>query len=191
MRGLLISVSALVLIAACEGPTAVQEDLLAPEFAKVTIVRDGPISLTGRTTFAAYHSVSGEVVSDGSWNFLLAIAELRFEGGNKVVLHMTESFPTDPPEELRTLDWVGQLTPSGTLKLRVPADQVAAVEEHTGCTVSGTFPVYHGFFDGESLYASGHFHGICDGGTMWGPMLGLSEEGGPLHVTFAIELTTN
>ena len=74
------------------------------------------------------------------------------------------------------------------MKLNAPDDWIATVAEHTGCKVNGTFPVYHGRFDGESLTAASHFHGICDGGTMWGPLFGVSEDGGPLHVTFAIEL---
>jgi len=185
MRRLLFIAPALFLVAACSDvPTAVP----GPQLDKVDVFASGPISLTGRTTFAAYYSVSGEVVSDASWNFLLATAELSSDGGNNVVLHMTESFPTDPPEELRTMDWVGQLTPGGQLTLAVPGDAVDEVQLHTGCQVNGTFPVYHGTFDGTSLSVTSHFHGLCDGGTMWGPMLGVSEDGGPLHVTFGIEL---
>ena len=176
----------LVLAAAlvgCDSPTPAAPDA---QFAKAAAGLTGPISLTGRTTFAGYYSVSGEVVSDPSWNFLEADAVLTFEGGNNVVLHVTEYFP--PPMDDRISEWVGKLTPGGVVKLNAPDDWIATVAEHTGCKVNGTFPVYHGRFDGEWLNAASDFHGIFDGGILWGPFFGVSEEGGPLHVTFAIEL---
>jgi hypothetical protein len=187
MRRLVCTISAVFLFVACaDSPTALQDDLSAPQFGKATIVRDGPVSFTGRTTFGAYYSVSGEVFQDPAVNYLDTVAELSFEGGNNVLLTMTESFPFPPYAELRTLEWAGKLTPGGVLKLEPEGadDQVAEIELHTGCTASGTLPVWHGWFDGQSLYAAAHFHGLCDSGTFWPT----SREAGPLHVMFTIEL---
>jgi hypothetical protein len=190
MRRLVCTISAVFLFVACaDSPTALQDDLVGPQFGKAMAHGQASYTLTGRTTFGGYNSVSGVVRVPPDQNFLLAEATLTVDG-KEVVLTMTEFFPTDPPSPLRTLNWLGTLTPGGVLKLEPEgADaEIAGIEEHTGCTDSGTLLVYHGRFDGQSLYAATHFHGLCDGGTMWGPVFGVSEDQGPLHVTFTIEL---
>lgn len=60
----------------------------------------------------------------------------------------------------------------------------------TGCDLNGTFPIYHGHFDGERLYASAHYNGFCDGGTAWSKF-GVGAEDGPIHVTYEFELFTD
>ena len=57
----------------------------------------------------------------------------------------------------------------------------------TGCALNGTFPIYHGHFDGETLYASAHFNSICHGGEAWSKF-GVGAEDGPIHVTFEFDL---
>jgi len=57
----------------------------------------------------------------------------------------------------------------------------------TGCDLNGTFPIYHGHFDGDHFYAAAHYNSICDGGTGW-INFGISEEDGPIHVTYEFSL---
>lgn len=92
-----------------------------------------------------------------------------------------------------------------TIWLFPPLDTGNLVDDvklHTGCKVNGTFPVYHGTWDGHTLYVASHFHGRCDAGIFWGdPNFwigvddpegylddGVSWDDGTAHVTFAIEL---
>ena len=53
----------------------------------------------------------------------------------------------------------------------------------TGCDLNGTYPIYHGHFDGKHFYAATHYNGICDGGFGW-KNFGITEESGPIHVTY-------
>jgi hypothetical protein len=57
----------------------------------------------------------------------------------------------------------------------------------TGCSINGTFPIYHGHFDGERLYAATHYNSICDGGFAWSKF-GIGAEDGPIHVTYEFDL---
>ena len=62
----------------------------------------------------------------------------------------------------------------------------------TGCGVNGTFPIYHGHFDGDRLYATAHYHGPCDGGSLEGKgwkMFGIGLDDGPIHVTYTFDLS--
>lgn len=146
---------------------------------------DSPVELAGRTTFAAEYLRTGFLFSDPAWNFCTATGVLTSTGGqNRVELVLTEDAPCN---RVRTIP--GILTPGGVVKLTWPAEDVPVMEEHTGCQANGTYPVYHGTFDGEHLYAETHVLGICDGGTLWGPMLGVSRDMGPVKATFAIDLT--
>ena len=187
MRRLVFTVSVVFLVAACgERPTAVQEDVGASQFGKATIDRDGPIAFTGYTTFNAF------LPKSGTWflkDFLCeAEAVLVFGDGNHAALTTTETCFAPP----RVIVWTGSVTPGGAVKLAAPASEADGVAEHTGCTISGTFPVYHGHFDGEVLYASGHFHGLCDGGTIWGPVMEFPlDDPGPVNVEFGFVFTVN
>jgi hypothetical protein len=187
MRRLVGTVSVVLLFAACgERPTAVQEDLGAPQLGAATIARDGPISFTGHTTFNAF------LPKSGTW-FLKdfqceAEAVLVFGDGNHAELTTTETCFATP----RVIVWTGSVAPGGAVKLAGPESEADAVAEHTGCTISGTFPVYHGYFDGEVLSASGHFHGLCDGGTIWGPVMGFPlDDPGPVNAEFGFVFTVN
>lgn len=183
MRRLVCTISAVFLFVACaDSPTDLQDDLAGPQFGKVVTVQND-ISFTGYTTFNAF------LPRSGTWflkDFLCpAEAELAFGEGHDVVLTTTETCFAPP----RVLVWTGTITPGGAVKLDGPAGTGEEVAGHTGCTMSGTFPTYHGHFDGESLSASGHFHGLCDGGTVWGPLMGYPEDAGPVYAEFGFELT--
>lgn len=187
MRRLLFLVFVVFLVAGCgERPTAVQDDLAGPRLGEATIVRDGPIAFTGYTTFNAF------LPKSGTWflkDFLCdAGAELVFGEGHAVTLTTTETC-FDPP---RILVWEGMMTPGGAVKFDAPEGTGTEVAEHTGCTMSGTFPTYHGHFDGASLSASGHFHGLCDGGSVWGPLMGFPlDDPGPVNAEFGFALTVD
>ncbi len=151
------------------------------------ITNNGPITFyEGRTTFGAYMSRTGEFLLNPEEIFCLATATLEFEGGHDIVLTLKE----EPPCERESILY-GTLNPGGAVKLVAPDWWVDEVTLHTGCTLSGTFPVFHGHFDGQKLSASSHLNGLCTGGTMWGPWLGVSEEMGPIQVTFGIDLPVN
>ena len=138
----------------------------------------------GRTTFGAYLPRTSEYLLDPELIYCPATAILNFGEGHDITLTLIENGNCGGRETI----FIGEMTPSGILKLTAPDWVLAEVTEHTGCTLSGTFPEYHGNFDGVKFYAYSHFHGLCSGGTMWGPWLGVSEEMGPINVTFTIEL---
>jgi len=187
MRRLVCTISAVFLFVACaDSPTDLQDDVAGPQFGMA--VTDGPISFIGTTSFDAFMPRSGE------WflkDFLCtAEAVLVFGEGHDVVLTTTETCFPEP----RVLVWEGTLTPGGAVKFRAPAGTGEEVAAHTGCTLSGTFPTYHGHFDGEYLSAGGHFHGLCDGGDTWNDPTFPSnfpfpDEPVPVNVYFGFELT--
>ncbi|MEN8041811.1 MAG: hypothetical protein ABFR95_09945 [Actinomycetota bacterium] len=102
-----------------------------------------------------------------------------------------EECPLFPP---RYKTWDVRITPGGAVKMtnKYPPPLVNGkhwLVERTGCELNGTFRMYHGHFDGEHLYAASHFHGICDGGTVWGNAHhDVGHEDGPIHATFDISL---
>lgn len=79
------------------------------------------------------------------------------------------------------------ITKSGSLKTYPTTDFWKNVPALTGCALNGTFPVYHGSFDGETLRMTSHFHSFCDGGTAWSKF-NIDAEDGPIHVTYELEL---
>ena len=79
------------------------------------------------------------------------------------------------------------ITNGGALKTAPVGEFWKSVPRLTGCDLNGTFPVYHGHFDGETLKATTHYHSFCDGGTAWSNF-GIGAEDGPIHVTYELEL---
>lgn len=106
---------------------------------------------------------------------------------HSAVLETTESclsaVTLAPP---RLTAWDVDISSGGRVKMEARVDNDIR-PELTGCAMNGTYPVYHGSFDGEFFYAATHFHGICDGGLFWG-MFGINKDIGPLHATFTVEL---
>ena len=58
----------------------------------------------------------------------------------------------------------GKMTPSGSLKLRFPdfIPIVSILKAHTGCTVAGPFPKYHGVLQDGVLHVETHFYSQCN-----------------------------
>lgn len=59
------------------------------------------------------------------------------------------------------------ITRGGALKMTPNPDfpvMWPMVPKITGCDLNGTFPIYHGHFDGEHFDAATHYDSICDGG---------------------------
>ena len=81
------------------------------------------------------------------------------------------------------------ITKGGALKMAPGPGQETwkKVPFLTGCSINGTFPIYHGHFDGERLYAATHYNSICDGGFAWSNF-GIGAEDGPIHVTYEFDL---
>ena len=182
---LLTAVAAFLVVGCSESPTATVDDLVEPQFGSLELVGDGPVFLTGYSIFGAYLSRTQEWFLDPVFVRCPAEAELTLAGGHDVVLITTEGGPCGG----RVITWYGTMTPGGALRLNMPDVLANEVMEHTGCTPSGPFPVYHGHFDGDVLNLRGEFHGHCDGGTIWGPSFGFPENPGPVHVNFGWEFT--
>ena len=166
------------------------------------------LNLSGITTFAAYQTNSGKLVSDPTMNQCAVEGVLTLVSETSAKLVTTERCTIN--EKLtfvREIDWGNvAIGADGRVKLRAPENVTTwndvggkrediqtihfapSVQEHTGCRPFGSFPEYEGGFDGENLYFSSHFHDICDGGNLWADMLGVSAEMGPLAVTFGFAM---
>ena len=172
-----------------------------------------PVQLTGRTTFVGFFSTSGFVFSPDWYNYCSAEATLTQTGEQAYSLEVNEW------DCGRVCTWELKITNGGVVKGEgftscipecVNGSCVGEVELHTGCDVdNGTFPIYHGTWDGNTLSIASHFHGRCDGGTYWRepwfwdgwgeiPPVpdpegilddGVTWDDGPAHVTFGLELT--
>ncbi len=62
---------------------------------------------------------------------------------------------------------IAHITRGGAVKMSPTPDfpvMWPMVPINTGCDLNGTFPIYHGHFDGERFYPSSHYDSICDGG---------------------------
>lgn len=170
-----------------------------------SVLADGPpptqpLELTGVAQYVAWGALTGQMFAAPSANFCPIVeARLTRGPGFFVRLFTTE----DCGVLLRDVKWEGVLGYDGSLALKLPKyatmrftdgstvkiDVLATMTEHTGCDLTaGTLPVYYGHFDGRSLHANGEFQSICTGGTMWGPMFGVSEAAGPIHADFLISL---
>jgi hypothetical protein len=114
-------------------------------------------------------------------------ATLTMTGEHTAVLETWElclsAAPMPPP---RLTEWNVDITPSGRIKMQARVDEDVR-PMMTGCDMNGPYPVYRGSFDGESLHAATHFHGICDGGVFWSSF-GITKDIGPIHATFTVEL---
>ena len=125
------------------------------------------LKLSGVWNYYTYAVKGDEVIQD--WDNP-STAELTYLDGQAIELVVTEHTAVGP----RTTPFLGKLTPGGQLKLFFPDPAMVLpdgtelsiidiVEGHTGCTVlGGTFPTFHGWMDGERLYASAHFNSRCD-----------------------------
>lgn len=149
-----------------------------------------PVELTGVSQYVAWVAGTGQMVSAPDANFCeISEARLTFGPGSHTSLYTKEECMGGA--FIRELNWDVIFRQDGKLAMILPdaADSMDIMAEHTGCPVhNGTMPVYYGFFDGNLFHATGEFHGVCTGGTMWGPIFGVSEALGPLHVNFLISL---
>ncbi len=160
-----------------------------------------PVQLTGVSQFVGWAVRTGEVVSPPDINFCPIVeARLTFGPGFLARLYTKES--CGGGYVLRDMNWHVVFDRSGKLAMKLPKfatqtysdgtvetiEVLPTMREHTGCPLNGTMPIYYGHFDGTFFHASGLFQGICDGGTLWGPLFGVSEALGPVHADFLISL---
>ena len=167
------------------------------------------VELTGRTTFVGYFSNIGFVFSPADWNYCDASATLVQDSGEILVLDIAEC------GDMRVCRWELEISNGGVAKGEMVScnppfetgSLLGDVQVHTGCPAErGTFPVYHGTWDGTMLSIASHFHGRCDGGLFWGEGSfwddwggvydpegylddGVTWDDGPAHVTFGLDLT--
>jgi hypothetical protein len=133
MRRLLFTLSVVFLVAACdEGPMAVEEDLVAPQF-KTVVTGQDDISFTGSSTFNVFLPRSGTWFLE-DFRCPIEDAVLTFGDGYDVVLTTTEGGACGG----RILIWPGKLTPGGAVKLYLDELSTVLVAEHTGCALNGT-----------------------------------------------------
>lgn len=151
-----------------------------------TVVSAGatPITFSGITNYYTYAVKTGEILQNSGCP---ATAELEFLDGQEIELALTENGDCGG----RTFVLPGKMTPSGALKVWYPDDLPIEdmVKEHTGCTfIAGTFPVYHGSFDGQDLVADTIFN--CMIPEYW-PANDLfpTPVDGPVHWQWTIDLT--
>jgi hypothetical protein len=158
------------------------------------------VELTGVAQYVAWAARTGEMLAAPDQNFC-PIVEARLTRGPGFFLSL---FTTEACGGglFRDAKWDGMIGPDGRLAIKLPkyatmrfpdgstvkAEVLPMMKEHSGCELTGTMPVYYGYFDGTLFHANGEFHGICTGGTMWGPMFGISEAVGPVHADFLISL---
>jgi hypothetical protein len=170
-----------------------------------------PVELVGEVRYGAIEARTGEWAGDCSirfgegntcfgvpgwvnlmdpgFNKCTATGTLTWIDKNTAKLVTSESCasPILPKGHTKTV----KITNGGAVKMLKPevSDETMwwKVPVLTGCDINGTFPVYHGHFDGEDFYASAHYNSICEGGTVWG-LFGIDAEDGPIHVTYEFDL---
>lgn len=136
-------------------------------------------------------SVGWEQLMDPAFNYCNVEGTLTWTDKNTALLETVETCPPwrvifGPTEHHKVV----HITKGGAIKMTPSPDYPTnwqKLPEWTGCDLNGTFPVYHGYFDGEHLYASAHYNSLCDGGTRW-VKFGIGLEDGPIHITYYFDL---
>ncbi len=189
MRNKYVAAFGLVLMLAVAGPVIALE----PE--------RPPVELTGVAQFVAWTTRTGDIVVPPSVMCPIVEARLTYGLGPFARLRTKENCGLFE----RVLNWEVVLEHGGKLAMKLPKlgtfyypdgkveriEMLAQIREHTGCPLNGTMPIYYGHFDGSLFHASGNFQGVCDGGILWGPNFGVSEQLGPIHADFLISLEVN
>ncbi len=166
--------------AACEhAPTASPERTAAtPQLAQVP--RTGT-HFAGTMLYWTYGVKGAQVLQNSVYD---AAVDIDFLAGNDIHVLLTELHGAT--------ELVGQMTPSGQLTMEYsmpPGDWLKwFVGQHSGCTVKGTFPVWHGSFDGTRLVAATEFNGQCPVAWPDNEMFATPVDG-PVHWKWAIDMT--
>jgi hypothetical protein len=160
---------------------------------------DGAVSFTaGRTTFHAVASHTGEQMIPPMFAACDVVgASLDLQSMQWGTLEVTEA--CFGGGFVRTQVFDIKVTPGGAVKIWHPAAAFEGMMVATGCDVfQGSFPVYHGHFDGTTLRAESYWHDVCDGGFVWDgapPWFGMYPDWGaidastgPVHVLHGITL---
>ena len=161
-----------------------------PEISKNQVVFEGTFELSGDQNYYTYDKNSKLPIQDED---IPADAVLESLEGNNIRLTLTEHLGL--ADRISVLE--GKITPSGVIKMEYlrgatfnsPSDGSLLfyvdltipeiVQENTGCSISGPFPVWNGTFDGTSLIADSHFNSMCpwiDGPAYWNWSLDLTVE---------------
>ncbi|MEN8113693.1 MAG: hypothetical protein ABFS21_04845 [Actinomycetota bacterium] len=179
--------------------------LVAPAAAKEKDLPD-PIELAGEVHYGAIEARTGEYAGGPvpwykPWDHLMnpeynfcwvTSATLTWTDKNTARLDTIEECPPwrGPLPSPKGHHKIVHITKGGALKMSPGTDLPVMwpmLPTMTGCDLNGTFPIYHGHFDGEHFYASAHYNSICDGGTGWWKF-GIGVEDGPIHVTYEFDL---
>jgi hypothetical protein len=153
----------------------------------------------GNTTFHAVASHTGEQMVPPMFAVCDVVeASLDLQSTQWGTLEVTEA--CFGGSFTRTQVFEIKVTPGGAVKIWHPSETLEGMMLATGCDVfQGSFPVYHGHFDGMTLRADGSWHGTCDGGFVWdgdgSPWFGMYPDwdaidasAGPVHVLHGITL---
>lgn len=149
--------SLLIATAACDQPPTSTE--VEPLFSHATSLN---VSLSGTVTYYTYASKTKELLQNAAFD---ADATVELLGDHEIRMTLNEY------ELGRVTVLEGSLAPGGVLKMVYvgpPADLIKdIVRGHSGCTIAGPFPVYHGAFDGTEFDAETAFNSQCP--VYWAP----------------------
>jgi hypothetical protein len=185
--------------------------IAAPGAAKKKALPD-PINFEGYVAYGAIEARTGEyaggpvpwaVKAGVPWYHLMdptynrcavTSATLTWIGKNTALLDTVEECPEwrGPIPSPKAHHKIVHITRGGAVKMSTntafpPFITPKVLSAMTGCDLNGTFPIYHGRFDGRYLQATSHYNSICDGGFGWSNF-GISAEDGPIHVTYEFNL---
>ena len=166
-----------LVLAACDKPPTTAAP--GPQFSQVP---QADVRVAGTMTYYTYATKAKQVLQNAVWN---ADATVEFLEGQAIRVSLNEY------ELGRFTVLEGEMTPSGELTMvyvMPPGDFVKEiVRGHSGCTIAGGFPVYHGRFDGTRLVADTKFNSRCP--IHWEPNdIFPTPVEGSVHWTWAIDM---
>ncbi len=147
-----------------------------------------PIPLVGVNNYYTYAAKTKQVLQNAD---LPAEATLRMLDGDQIELTLREWMGDEPRDTVL----VGKCTPGGAVKATFDfaldpvglAEFLDYVAWHTGCTISGHFPVFHGTFDGQRLVLITEFNSQCPNYTPTNDIFPTPVDG-PIHWRWTFDL---
>lgn len=163
--------------------------VVTPLFSTLTQAKQtptaSPVNLAGTFTYFTFAQKTQVVLQDNEYP---TTGTLRLLENHGIELSIVEDHGA---AGLRETTLVGTITPSGLIKMtyNFPASfLIEYFKWHTGCTISGNFPIYFGTFDGKRLLIMTAFNSQCPEYTPTNDIFETPVDG-PLHWKWLIDLT--
>lgn len=160
-----------------------------PAIAKQVTPLAGDIALTGDFTYFTLAQKGDEILQDAEFPTTATLTQLD---GHNIMVVLYEDHGAAGGMRVSAL--VGTMTPSGVIKMTYDFggqfDLPAYFSWHTGCTISGNFPIFYGTFDGERLVATTAFNSQCKEYTPTNDIFETPVDG-PIHWDWTIDLTVD